>query len=233
MVGVSFAGGLSLVAAGRPAVAGRVASVISLGGHADLPRVMTYLCTGRLPDGGTRPPHDYGVVIILLAAIPYLVPPDQVAPTHEAVLKFLDGSSYETTDPPRAEALFAEARRIADASPEPSRTLLGLVNRRDVPALGPQLLPYIETLGGFAALSPTRSPVTTAPVFLLHGEADNVIPSSETPLLASYLEAHGNGRVRWLLTPLLSHADIQRTHALDAWRLIRFWKTLLEAERVQ
>ena len=77
LAGVSFAGGLALVAAGRPSLVNRIDLVVALGSHADLPRVLTYLCTGRLSDGTRRPPHDYGVVITLLAAIPRLVPPEQ------------------------------------------------------------------------------------------------------------------------------------------------------------
>ena len=43
MMGISFAGGLSIVAAGRPALRDRVAVVLSLGGHGDLPRTLRYL----------------------------------------------------------------------------------------------------------------------------------------------------------------------------------------------
>jgi hypothetical protein len=227
VAGVSFAGGLVLVAAGRPTLAGKVRTIVSLGGYADLPRVMTYLCTGRLPDGTMQRPHDYGVMVILLAAIPKLVPADQVELTRDAVLAFLDASSFESMDRTRAAALFADARRMAAAAPDPARTLLTLVNDRNVASVGPQLLPYIEELGGAAALSPARSPATRAAVFLVHGLADNVIPSAESPLLADYLRRSGNERVHWLLTPLLSHADLQPPHALDAWRLIGFWKELL------
>ena len=79
MMGISFAGGLSIVAAGRPSLANKVALVLSLGGHGELPRTMRYLCTGIEPDGQQRPPHDYGVVIILLGVADRVVPPDQVA----------------------------------------------------------------------------------------------------------------------------------------------------------
>ena len=47
LMGISFSGGLSIVAAGRPSLADRVAYVFSLGGHDDLTRVMRYLCTGH------------------------------------------------------------------------------------------------------------------------------------------------------------------------------------------
>jgi len=227
LAGVSFAGGLALVAAGRPALAGKVQLVVALGGHSDLTRVMTYLCTGRLPDGTTRAPHDYGVAIILLAALPHMVPAEQVAPASHVVLTFLDASSLDSSDRARSAAMFADARRAAETAPEPSRTLLELLNDRQVASLGPRLLPFIEELGAAAALSPDRSAPASVPVFLLHGIEDNVIPSSETPLLAGYLQQHGNARVRWLLTPLLSHANVRPATAADAWRLIRFWKDML------
>ena len=38
IVGISFAGGLSIVAAGRPSIRDKVAFVVSFGGHGDLPR---------------------------------------------------------------------------------------------------------------------------------------------------------------------------------------------------
>ena len=58
MIGISFSGGLSVVAAGRPALAGKVAYVFALGGHHDLPRVLAYLCMGAGTQA-TRPPHEY------------------------------------------------------------------------------------------------------------------------------------------------------------------------------
>ena len=47
LMGISFSGGLSIVAAGRPTLRDRVAYVFSFGGHDDLPRVLRYLCTGH------------------------------------------------------------------------------------------------------------------------------------------------------------------------------------------
>ena len=42
LMGISFSGGLSIIAAGRPSLAHRVAYVFSLGGHDDLARVLRY-----------------------------------------------------------------------------------------------------------------------------------------------------------------------------------------------
>jgi dienelactone hydrolase len=225
VVGVSFAGGLALVAAGRPRLEGRVAAVVSLGGHADLPRTMRYLCTGVLPDGSIRPPHDYGAAVILLGAADRLVPEAEVDPLQQTVAAYLVASSVESTNPAGAVDLFAQVRARAARLSEPAKTLMHEVDDRDVASLGPRLVPYIDALGSDPALSPDRSPATQAPVFLLHGADDNVIPSTETPLLADYLRAHGNTHVTSLLTPLMSHAGMQSSgHLADAWALVRFWR---------
>jgi pimeloyl-ACP methyl ester carboxylesterase len=90
------------------------------------------------------------------------------------------------------------------------------------------MLPFVEEIGGAPDLSPARSPATTAPVFLLHGLDDNVIPSVETVFAAEYLRAQGNGQVRLLRTPLISHADLADDLEIgDTWRLISFWTEML------
>ena len=224
VIGVSFAGGLALVAAGRPGMSERLTAVVSLGGHADLPRAMAYACTGRLPDGSIRTPHDYGVVLALRAGIPHLVPPDQVAALDRAVVTFLDASSYATFDMTRGMALLAEARRQEEALPEPARSLMHYVNTRDVTPLGARVAPFVERLGGDPALSPERSPVTRAPVFILHGQRDNVIPTPEADRLVALLTGARNTHVRLLVTPLVTHASMNPDFAwADGWRLVRFW----------
>ena len=61
------------------------------------------------------------------------------------------------------------------------------VNDRAVDKLGPLLLPVVDGLDDHPSnpsLSPERAPPPAAPVFLLHGADDTVIPSVETVLLA-------------------------------------------------
>ena len=228
VVGVSFAGGLALVAAGRPSLDGKLTGVFALGAHADLPRVIRYLCLAEGAVKTLAPPHDYGVALMLRASIALVVPADQVAPLDEAIVTFLDASSAESTDRALSARLFAEARTMEAALPEPARTLMHGVNARDVPALGKVLAPFAEEIGGAPALSPARSPATTAPVFLLHGIDDNVIPSNESVDIERYLRAAGNGRIDTLLTPLLSHADARTSAgAGEMWRLIGFWTRMV------
>jgi dienelactone hydrolase len=228
--GISFAGGLSLVAAGRPSLAGKLDLVVSIGGHGDLPRVLTYVCSGRLPDG--RAPHDYGVAVIFLTAAHLVVPAPQVEPVRRAVLHYLRSASFSGSDQAAAARELDAAKTLRDSLPEPGRTYAGWTIDRNVAALGAVLLPWVEAIGSDPALSPDRSPPSQAPVFLLHGADDNVIPTDETRLVAGRLAAQGRVRVRSLVTPLLSHADITPdAPASDVWKLIAFWREVLQTAK--
>ena len=240
LMGISFSGGLSVVAAGRPALRDHLSYVFALGGHDDLTRVLTYLCTGveggspnvewQEPDLGTvqRPPHDYGVAVVLLNVADHLVPPEQVPVLRDAVRQFLRASYLDTVDAPAAAREFNELRIRARGLPEPAARLLEMVNNRDVARLGPLLLPYVASHVEAAALSPSRSPAPTAPVFLLHGRHDTVIPAAESMYLAERLRAQ-SVPVRLLVTDLISHVEADQPPAiLDVWRLVRFWGDLLD-----
>jgi dienelactone hydrolase len=227
MIGISFAGGLSIVAAGRPALQKHVAVVLSLGGHGELPRTLRYLCTGIQADGARRQPHDYGVVIILFGVAGLVVPAGQVAPLREALLTFLDATRLDLVDKARSAAAFERARGLAATLPEPARTLMHYVNERDVDHLGPILLPHVAALGGDPTLSPALSPPPLAPVYLLHGTGDNVIPAAETTALARTLNSLG-AEAHALVTPLITHAEVGRAAgARDVWGLVGFWSDVL------
>ena len=228
MMGISFGGGLAIVASARPAIRNGVAFAMALGGHADLPRTLKYLCTGIQPDGAVRPPHDYGVAIVLLGAADRVVPAGQVAPLKAAILAYLEASRLDMVDKPRARVEFTHAKALEAALPEPSRTYMDYVNTRDVAHLGPVLLPHVAELGGNPALSPERSPSPSVPVYLLHGTDDNVVPAVESTLLARDLRAR-HTPVHVLLTPLVTHAEVDRASTTAAlWRLIDFWSKLLD-----
>jgi dienelactone hydrolase len=227
MLGISFGGGLSVVAAGREAVKDHVAFVMAFGGHGDLPRVLRYLCTGVQPDGTIRPPHDYSLAIVLLRAADLVVPPGQAPQLRDAILSYLEASRLDMVDKPKAALEFARAKELAKALAEPSRTYMNYVNTRDVARLGPILLPHLGQLEGDPALSPERSDPPSAPVYLLHGADDNVVPAIESNLLASHLRARGV-RVHLLLTSLITHAEVDRSSTARAiWALIDFWAKLL------
>jgi len=238
LMGISFSGGLSIVAAGRPSLAGHVAYVFAFGGHDDLPRVLRYLCTGSEPYPShelgvqsDRPfvlaPHDYGVAVILLGAADRVVPKAQVGPLREAVRRYLLASALDSNvDKAAAAREFDALKQIARTLPEPSATLMRYVNDRDVVHLGPRLLPYVGVSGGDGALSVSKAPKPSVPVFLLHGTEDNVIPSVESEYLAQDLRGHAP--IRLLLSGFISHAEADRpVHISDVMQLAGFWGDLL------
>jgi pimeloyl-ACP methyl ester carboxylesterase len=235
LMGVSFSGGLAVVAAGRPSLRGRLRYVFSFGGHDDLRRVLDYFCAGGDPSDEAGPPerglapgapHDYGVAIAVLAVADHLVPADQLTDFKEAVRHFLWASYLDRMDRDRAEREFAALRGVALTMPEPSATLLAYLNARDVTRLGARLRPYVGEYAETAGLSPARSPLPGAPVFLLHGRDDTVIPAVESERLAERLG--GRTHVRQLLTDLISHADAdQPAHIADVLRLAVFWGDIL------
>jgi hypothetical protein len=234
LIGISFAGGMSLVAAGRPSIRDKLAYVVSFGGHADLPRVLHYLATGeeiKLPGVTTVPPHDYGVAVILYQfADQGIVPAGQVAPLRKGIETFLYASQLTLVDMNQANATFEKAREFAKTLPEPARTYMSYVNDRSVKKLGPALLPYLNASGvDTPTLSAARAPsVPAAPVFLLHGSEDSVIPTAESVLLADYLRSRGV-EVHLLISQLITHAEVDRAAAAaDTWRLISFWANVLK-----
>ena len=205
----------------------RVAYVFALGGHGDLERVLRFLCTGIEPDGSKRRPHDYGLAVLLMTLAERLVPGSQVDQLERGIQTFLMASALDAAHDPGARQRFDEARDIARNLPEPAAGLLRLVNDRDVERLGPLLLPEISSLSADPSLSPERVEPPAAPVFLLHGTDDSVVPAAESTLLGKHLEQQGV-TTRVLLSPLITHAEIERAPGPeDAWQLIAFWKDLL------
>jgi dienelactone hydrolase len=232
IIGVSFSGGLSVVAAGREALRDRVAYVLSFGGHGNLPRVLRYLCTGAEPSlgggnpGAERRPHDYALAVLLHQAADLVVPADQVDLLRRGLETFLLASALAREDQERALEVFRLGEGFQQQLPEPSAMLIKYVNNRDVAALGAQLLPFLDRLGQDPALSPDRSTPPTAPVYLLHGIGDNVIPAVESELLADHLKTHT--RVRMLVSGFLTHVDVSnRPTPGDIWQMIAFWKAAL------
>jgi hypothetical protein len=252
LMGISFSGGLSLVAAGRPALDGHVSSVFAFGGHDDLPRVLRYLCTGQEPyppgqvrlkaasvasngngsDAGEPPftlaPHDYGVAVILLGVARRMVPPAQAEPLRAAVRHYLFASALDGgVDRGRAAAEFDSVRAEVQRLPEPARTLARYAVDRDVVHLGARLLPYVSAEGSDPALSLSRSPKPSVSAYLLHGVDDNVIPSIESEYIANDLRST-RAPVRLLLSGLISHAEADRpVHVGDVLQLASFWGELL------
>jgi acetyl esterase/lipase len=141
---------------------------------------------------------------------------------------FLYASQLTLVDMNQANATFEKARQYAKTLPEPAATYMTYVNDRNVAKLGPALVPYLAALGADSpTLSADRAPPPTAPVFLLHGSGDTVIPAAESVLLADYLRKRGTD-VHLLLSDLITHAEIDRAAAAtETMKLVSFWADVL------
>jgi acetyl esterase/lipase len=196
--------------------------------------VLRYLATGEevhVPGVENHPPHDYGVAVILYGlADRGIVPADQVEPLRTGVETYLLASQLTLVDMNQANATFEKARQYTKTLPEPAATYMTYVNDRNVAKLGPALVPYLNVLGADSpALSADRAPsAPTAPVFLLHGSGDTVIPTAESVLLADYLRSKG-ADVDLLISDLITHAEVDRTAAAsESVKLVTFWADVLK-----
>ncbi|HEX6276692.1 MAG TPA: hypothetical protein VFZ53_26800 [Polyangiaceae bacterium] len=213
LLGFSFAGGLALVAAADPAVGGRLAFVTSVGGHHDLPRVLRFLVRNRIETpSGTRSvaAHEYGLVVLLYGHLERFVPPSDLELMRAGVKAWLK------EDRPGARRL-AAARKSAE-----SERLWQLLEKGRVQTLAADLDAVLaEKTAELRALSPSgRLAAVGAPVYLLHGTHDSVIPPSEVEWAALELRSHPHVA---LVTPLLEHVSVAGNVGWDErLALVRF-----------
>ena len=214
IVGVSFAGGLSLLAACDPRYAPHIRALVLMGAYDNLGRVVRFLATSEaeLPDGRMEPyaAHDYGAAVFVYSRLDQFFPASDLAVAHDALRDWL----WER--PGDAQALFP---RLSPAS----RATMEILLARQIGRLRPKLLDAIQADDSqMSAISPEgKLGALHTPVFLLHGSTDDIIPSTETLWLEkeipnSYLRAA-------LITPAFSHVDPDK-HAvwIDQLRLVEF-----------
>jgi pimeloyl-ACP methyl ester carboxylesterase len=214
VVGVSFAGGLSLLAACDPRYAPHIRALVLMGAYDNLERVARFLATSQaeFPDGRLEPypAHDYGAAVFVYSHLQQFFPASDRAVAHDALRDWL----WER--PADAHALFP---RLDPAS----RATIEILMARQIDRLRPQLLGAIQAdEAQLSAISPQgKLGALRAPVYLLHGATDDIIPSTETLWLEKeipkpYLRAA-------LITPAFSHVDPDK-HAvwIDRLRLVEF-----------
>jgi dienelactone hydrolase len=225
LMGISFGGGLSVVAAGRDELRDRLAFVLSFGGHGDLPRALEHLSAGIIGAATHRIPSEYGLAIVLLNVAERLVPDTQLDELRGAIREFLrpDADRFGLAG---ARAGSARMPPVHRPMPEPSATLLGSLVARDTGVLGPWLLPHVMDYAAAVDLSPERSTPTRAPVFLLHGAGDDIIPATEAVRLAEFLQPVTS--VQLLITPIIGHTGVERSPRTgDVLSLVSFLAMVL------
>jgi pimeloyl-ACP methyl ester carboxylesterase len=222
VLGLSFAGGLALIAATDDRYRRDIDFVVAVGAHHDLERVAAFFATGeaRRPDGTTlhMAPNNYGPMVLVFSSPEDFFTGRDVEIARHALKTLLQTESIET------------ARPLTTAMSAAGKQVMEKVFAADRGALRSQLLSSIARhRNQMAQASPNgRLGRLQVPVLLIHGSGDDVIPPSETGWLA--IEAPVAVVKEVLVTPLLSHVNLETQPTLqDRARLIRFMAEMLEA----
>jgi dienelactone hydrolase len=225
VMGFSFGGGLSLLAAADPRFSDDVAFVVGVGAHDDLARVTRFFAGEKIVDPDGRPQklraHDYGAMVFVYGHVDRFFPRDDAETARAAIRAWL----HDERDAARATAT-----KLSPASRERIEQLF----QAKVEAIRPELLraiddlaPQMDRVSPHGHLGGLR-----APVYLLHGSGDTVIPASETMWLARDV---GPERLRdALVSPAVVHVELEGEPGWqEKWRVLHFMAGVLgEAEAV-
>jgi pimeloyl-ACP methyl ester carboxylesterase len=214
IVGVSFAGGLSLLAACDPRYAPHIRALVLMGAYDNLRRVARFLATSQaeFPDGHMEPytAHDYGAAVFVYSHLDQFFPASDQAVAHDALREWL----WE--QPKEAQSYLP---RLSPAS----RATMDILLARQIDRLRPKLLEAIQADDSqLSAISlDGKLGALHAPVFLLHGATDDIIPSTETLWLEREIPKQYLRDA--LITPAFSHVDPDKDAVwIDQLRLVEF-----------
>lgn len=219
VIGLSFSGGLVLIAAAQPQYAEKIGFVLAVGAHSDLGRVSRFLATDvvQMPDGSTHKikAHQYGALVIAYSHI-------------EDFFSEMDANSAR-------EALGFQLAEMPDKASEVTQSLSRYGKERFE-----ELLYHRERLQALllcsiqlheremAAASPhDQLQNLNVPVYLLHAARDDIIPPSESLWLSREIPKKQLRAV--LISPAIIHADVgEEASLIEKWELATFLSRILE-----
>jgi pimeloyl-ACP methyl ester carboxylesterase len=232
LLGVSYSGGIALLAALDPARAERVAFVAAVGAYADLDTALRFIVTGRDVDEGRARAvraDPYGKLVFLR--------------TFE---EFLDSPADSARLEAMAERRFADpaapVEDLAAGLGERGRLVYDLLERAtpdEVPGLIARLPPALAAR--LDALSPGRRSFAPlrARLYVAHARDDGTFPLSDARRLVAKARPHTRARLIVLTT--LQHVEptpwrrdpieFLRRDVPDALRLVSWWSALLGERR--
>jgi dienelactone hydrolase len=222
VLGLSFSGGLALVAAGNPAYRRDFKFVVAVGSQDEMMHVANFYLTGqeRRPDGTTErlAPHEYGPLVLEYEHLEDFLPAEDEAAIRPVLRDHLyeDNSGEKLAEAKLNARQEAEAAALMDSSAPATKAKLAASD--------------VKHAGEMEELSPHEFLRTmTTPVYLLHGQADNIIPAAETLWIAKELPRATLQEV--LVSPVLSHVNLDeaKPRAEDQWRLVHFFALVMRA----
>lgn len=222
VIGISFAGGLALMAAAEQNGTTPIGFVVSVGSHHDLARLCDYYAGKAVvgPNGEHTDvaPHPYGARVMI----------------REHLERF-----FSAADLPLARTALDSylhdrhglARKQAEAlSPSGRPIMASLLDDATSPALARLLESAAAAASSQLAQASPKAHLAglQVPAYLVHGQADPIIPSIETRWLAREVPPH---MLRaFVITPLLRHVEFPKPPTFgDTWELVRLVRDILQA----
>jgi pimeloyl-ACP methyl ester carboxylesterase len=183
--------------------------------------VADYYLAGReaRPDGTVEwlKPHDYGPLVLEYEHLEDFVPASDEAAIRPVLREHLyENQSAEALAEKKLDARQrAEVAELMDSSSVATKGMLAVSDARH--------------LAEMKELSPEGKLRTMkTPVYLLHGQADNIIPAAETQWMAKELPK--TTLQAELISPVLSHVSLESGPGVwDQWRLVHFFAFVLRA----
>ncbi|HLJ89076.1 MAG TPA: alpha/beta fold hydrolase [Candidatus Angelobacter sp.] len=219
ILGLSFAGGLALMAAAKPEYSDKIAFVFAIGAHDDLSRVARFFATNTVekPDGTVvaADAHEYGAFVLVNSHLEDFFPANDIPAARDTMRFYLweqpeDAAAASRKLSPAGQAMFDQLVHHRDQLQQ--KLLDGIkLHHEEMEAVSPH--GHIENL--------------TVPVFLLHGSGDNVIPPAETMWLSRDLPTPELKAA--LISQALIHVKMEDTVTLgDKWALVDFLSKVLD-----
>jgi dienelactone hydrolase len=222
VLGLSFSGGLALVAAGNPGYRKDFKFVLAVGSQDEMAHVANFYLTGRevRPDGSTErlTPHEYGPLVLEYEHLEDFVPTQD----EDAIRPVLREHLYENKSAEELAVARLSARQKAEAAQLMDSN--SAVTKAKLAASDMKHAQEMEELSPHELL-----PTMTTPVYLLHGEADNIIPAAETLWMANELPR--TTLKEELVSPVLSHVNLDeaKPRLRDQWQLVHFFALVMHA----
>ncbi len=222
VMGLSFSGGLSLLAAANPRWHRAIKFVTAVGSQDNMARVADYYRTGNdpRPDGTIEylAPHEYGPLVLEYEHLDDFAPAADVPALREVLRAHL----YE--DRPTEKQAMAKLTWFQAAQAEQLMATTSAYTRQMLRDSTLRHLDYAATVSPQGHLAHLDTPV-----YLLHGEADNIIPAAETQWMAAELPK--KTLKAELISPVISHLDMDGLGptAVDQLRLVHFFALVLQA----
>lgn len=223
VLGISFSGGLALVAATDAQYSESIAWIATVGAHYDLAHVLRFFATGEAerPDGTFEKltPHEYGPLIVVLDRPGDFFPPQDAAKASAAIKLVLADQGK------KSEAITAQ---MSPAGQE----VMQRIYHKQLDSFRQAILSEIDKdREQLASASPAgRLAFLHAPVLLLHGSDDTVVPPTELLWLQQRVPQEYLAGV--LISPAISHVEVGPKATLrERFALVHWMEKLIRLAR--